>query len=167
MENFIAQFTLSIGTLNQLIALGQLVFAFLLGGVLGLQRERHGKAAGTRTYALVSAGAALFTVGTVLAFHSSTETARMTAQIITGIGFIGAGTILRRDDKIEGITTAAGLWFAAGIGTVVGLELYVLAIGASILSLLVLSIDDDRIPFSQKNITEKTKKPAKKASPSE
>jgi putative Mg2+ transporter-C (MgtC) family protein len=134
---------------SQFNALAALALAFVLGGFLGWQRERHGKAAGTRTYALVSAGAALFTLGVALAFSSSAETARMTSQIITGIGFIGAGTILRRDDKVEGITTAAGLWFAAGIGTVVGLGLYLLAVGATILSFIVLSMDDDLIPFSQ------------------
>lgn len=138
------------GLLSQFNALASLVLAFVLGGLLGWQRERHGKAAGTRTYALVAAGAALFTICVALAFSSSTETARMTSQIITGIGFIGAGTILRRDDKVEGITTAAGLWFAAGIGTSVGLGLYALAIGATVLSFAVLSLDDDAIPFSQR-----------------
>jgi putative Mg2+ transporter-C (MgtC) family protein len=150
MKNFFYFISTHPQLFHQLAALGQLVLAFFLGGVLGLQRERHGKAAGTRTYALVSAGAALFTVCVTLAFSSATETARMTSQIITGIGFIGAGTILRRDDRIEGITTAAGLWFAAGIGVTVGLGLYYLAVGAATLTLLVLSIDDDRIPFSQK-----------------
>lgn len=151
MNIFFPHLTLTAGLVNEFIALGQLILALVLGGILGLQRERLGKAAGTRTYALVSAGATLFTIGVALAFHSATETARMTSQIITGIGFIGAGTILRRNDKIEGITTAAGLWFAAGIGTVIGLGLYALAIGSALLGLAILSISDDHIPFSRRD----------------
>ena len=151
MNIFFPHLTLASGITHEFVALGQLILALVLGGILGLQRERLGKAAGTRTYALVSAGATLFTVAVALAFHTATETARMTSQIITGIGFIGAGTILRRNDKIEGITTAAGLWFAAGIGTAIGLGLYALAIGSALLSFVVLSITDDHIPFSRRN----------------
>lgn len=148
MNDFLLQLS-SLGLNGEVQALGQLVLATLLGGILGLQRERRGKAAGPRTYALVTAGATLFTVAAVLAFHAPTEVGRMASQILIGIGFIGAGTIIRREDHVEGITTAAGLWFSAAIGLAIGLNLILLAVGATLLILLVLSIPDKNIPFSQ------------------
>jgi len=110
--------------------------AMLLGALLGWQRIHWGKSAGPRTYSLVSAGSALFTILSLNAF--APDVARVAAGIVTGIGFLGAGTILRKPDHIEGLTTAAGMWMAAAIGMAVGSGYYVLATITTIISLILL-----------------------------
>ena len=108
----------------------RLLFAVLAGGLIGIERGRHGRAAGLRTHALVCLGAALaaevgiFTT-TALAIHA--DPMRVGAQVISGVGFLGAGTILLRGggSRITGLTTAAGLWTAASIGLAVGVGFYV------------------------------------------
>ena len=101
---------------EQLYYLGQIVLAIVLGGILGWQREVRGKAAGARTYALVTAGAALFTILSAYGFEGSqVDTSRVASQIVIGIGFLGAGTIMQRERHIEGLTTAAGLWMSAAV----------------------------------------------------
>ena len=89
----------------------QTLLSLVLGGLVGWQRERWGKSAGSRTYALVAAGSTLFTILSLNAFSSNPS--QVAAQIVTGIGFLGAGSILHRENKIEGLTTAAGLWIVA------------------------------------------------------
>ena len=112
--------------------------AMLLGAVLGWQRIHWGKSAGPRTYSLVSAGSAMFTILSLNAF--SPDVARVAAGIVTGIGFLGAGTILRKSDHIEGLTTAAGMWMAAAIGMAVGSGYYILATLTTIISLVLLML---------------------------
>lgn len=126
------------------------VLAIILGGILGWQRENWGKSAGPRTYALVAGGSALFTILSVNAFGS--DISRIASQIVVGIGFLGAGTILHKENKVEGLTTAAGLWMVAAIGMAVGVEYYVLA---SVVSLLVLGIFMLEIGEYKKNAAEK------------
>lgn len=116
------------------------VLALFLGGVLGWQRENWGKSAGPRTYALVAGGSALFTIISITAFGS--DMARVAAQIVVGIGFLGAGTILHKENRVEGLTTAAGLWMVAAIGMAVGVRYYILAIAVSVLSLAIFMFDD-------------------------
>ncbi len=129
----------------QLYLLGQLVLAITLGGILGAQREYRGRQAGFRTYALVCAGASLFTAVCVNFFGPTYQaSANVAAQIVTGVGFLGAGMILHKENRIEGLTTAAGLWAVAAIGMVVGVRYFVLAIGATLFIFLVLAIDDRR-----------------------
>lgn len=123
----------------------QLILAAFLGGLIGLEREAMRRAAGLKTYMLVSMGCALFTIASYAGFKefvgvTSFDPSRIAAGILTGIGFIGAGTILRREDKIEGVTTAAGLWVTSAIGIAVGLKLYLIAIFASLFSLFILTI---------------------------
>jgi putative Mg2+ transporter-C (MgtC) family protein len=118
-------------------ALLRVLLAGLLAGLIGLEREREGKPAGIRTYGLVGMGAAMFTTGGALIFGDGDPAARVAAQIVTGIGFIGAGTILHLRSGVVGLTTAAGLWVSAAIGMVVGGGLYILGTGAA-LALLVL-----------------------------
>ena len=125
-----------------LFAIGQIALAVLLGGILGWQRENWGKSAGPRTYALVTAGSTLFTILSLTAF--GTDTARVAAGVVTGIGFLGVGTILHKQNHIEGLTTAAGLWMAAAIGMAVGVQYFILSIASTILMFLVLQIDDHR-----------------------
>lgn len=123
----------------------QLVLATLLGGLVGLEREFSRKEAGLRTYALASLGAAFFTI---IAFESiklfagftGFDPSRIIGQIVLGIGFIGAGSIIHREFHISGLTTAAGLWITAAIGTAVGIKLYMPAIFAAILAILVLAV---------------------------
>jgi len=121
---------------------GQVFVAILLGGLVGLQREKIGKAAGSRTYALVTGGSALFTLLAILSFP--TDAARIIAQIIVGIGFLGAGAILHKDDKISGLTTAAGMWIMAAVGIAVGLGQYFIAFAVSILVVLVLMFNEEK-----------------------
>lgn len=123
----------------------QLVLATLLGGLVGLEREYNKKEAGLRTYALASLGAAFFTI---IAFESvnisatssvAFDSSRIIGQIVLGIGFIGAGSIIYRQFHVEGITTAAGLWITAAIGAAVGVKLYLPAVFVTFLALLVLA----------------------------
>lgn len=136
--------------MQELEWLGQIFMAVILGGILGWQRERWGKSAGPRTYALVTAGATLFTILSLHAFLTN-DNSRVASQIITGIGFLGAGTILHREHRVEGLTTAAGLWASAAIGMTVGVGYYVLAIGATFLMLAVLVLHEDKIKQQFRN----------------
>jgi putative Mg2+ transporter-C (MgtC) family protein len=112
-----------------------------LGIVLGLERQRSNKDAGLRTYALVAAGSALFTVLSIEGFPGS-DTSRVAAQIVTGIGFLGAGLIFRQGATVQGLTTAAGLWSVAAIGMAAGTGLWGLAIVVTVIVLLVLKVSD-------------------------
>lgn len=124
----------------------KLVAALFLGMSLGIERAVVGKTAGMRTYGLVSMGSALFVVIGVLAgggFDSQvamTESLRFTAQVITGIGFIGAGLIFFKDHAVSGVTTAAGIWVASGVGMAIGYGLYGIAILAAVFAFTVFTV---------------------------
>jgi len=124
--------------MEYLIFLGQLVLSMVLGGILGWQRHRTGKSAGIRTFAFVSVGSTLFTLISIS--MQSGDPGRIAAQVLTGIGFIGAGTIIHKKDAVEGLTTAAGLWTVAAIGMAIGIGWIIQAIIASTLMLILLSI---------------------------
>lgn len=126
----------------------RLVVATLLGALIGLERESHGKEAGFRTYALVSLGSALVMIVSVQIFFiykiAATDPSRIAAQVVSGIGFLGAGAIIRSPsggtgrDAVKGLTTAAGIWAASGIGLACGIGLYHSAIITTVLTLVVL-----------------------------
>lgn len=123
----------------------QLLLAAFLGGLIGIEREALRRAAGLKTYILVCMSCALFTIISYVGFKefigtTSFDPSRIAAGILTGIGFIGAGTILRKENKIEGVTTAAGLWTASAIGMAVGLKLYAVAVFAALFSLFILTV---------------------------
>jgi putative Mg2+ transporter-C (MgtC) family protein len=120
----------------------RLTVATALGAVLGSEREARLRPAGTRDLALVALGAALFTIAGIIGFGGGTtsDPARIAAQVVTGIGFIGAGAILRTGLSVRGITTAATLWVAAAVGLAVGCGLYVEAVTAAALTLVVLIV---------------------------
>lgn len=128
--------------------LSRILFAALLGGVLGLERDIHGRGAGLRTHLLVSAGAALFMILSIqiasLEIATSAEATRVTdpgriaAQIVTGIGFLGAGVIIREGFTVRGLTTAACLWVAAAIGMASGIGMYLVAAVTTLLALFAL-----------------------------
>ena len=119
-------------------ALIRIALAGLIAGLIGLERELAGKAAGIRTYGLVGVGAAMFTVTAIYGFGSLDFASRIVGGVITGIGFLGAGAILHTRVHITGLTTAAGLWVAAGIGMAMGSGLYLIGIGAGIVLFLFL-----------------------------
>ncbi|MCL1587785.1 MAG: MgtC/SapB family protein [Actinomycetia bacterium] len=119
----------------------RVLIAAALGVVLGWERQRSNKDAGLRTYAMVAAGSALFTVVSIEGF-SGADTSRVAAQIVTGIGFLGAGLIFRQGYSVQGLTTAAGLWSVAAVGMAVGTGLWGLGIIAAIIMLFVLKVSD-------------------------
>ncbi len=127
---------------NEIYSIGQVFLALILGSILGWQRERWGKSAGPRTFALVCGGSALFTILSLTAFAGFPAT--VASAIVSGIGFLGAGTILHKENRVEGLTTAAGLWMVAAVGMSVGTGRYVTAIVITALSLIVFMIDDRR-----------------------
>ena len=121
----------------------RLLVAVLLGGVLGIERQLHGRWAGVRTHMMVSLGAAIFTIAAITtAPNDSNEVTRVIQGIAAGIGFLGAGTILKLSSEVEvkGLTTASSIWLAAALGTVAGMGEYALAIASGLMSVLVLAI---------------------------
>ena len=130
----------AIGRLLEIAAL--LGAAALFGGIIGLQRERVGKAAGLRTHMLVSLGTAFFVLGASEAGLSDEGMSRVIQGLATGIGFIGGGAILKlsREREIRGLTTAASLWMTTAIGVAAGLGLIWVALLGSVLTLIILSV---------------------------
>ena len=120
----------------------RLLVALILGGIVGVQRERSGKPAGVRTHMLVACGSALFVLGPLEFGMNSEPLSRVIQGLVTGIGFLGAGAILKLEEKreIEGLTTAAGIWMTAGIGLAVGLGRFGLAFVSVAIAWFVLSI---------------------------
>jgi len=125
----------------------QLLLAIFLGGIIGFEREVQKRTAGLRTNSLVCLGATLFTSISLNASYqlsgeisASLDPSRVIAAIVTGVGFIGAGLIIYRGFKVEGITTAAGIWTVAAIGVAIGTELYLVAIFTTFLVLGILNI---------------------------
>lgn len=117
----------------------RLVIAALLGAALGAEREIYQKTAGLRTHTLVAAGAALFTIAGAYAFEGSdVDPTRVAAQVVTGIGFIGAGAMIRTGFTVSGITTAATLWFAAALGLATGFGMYLFAAVALGVALVIM-----------------------------
>jgi putative Mg2+ transporter-C (MgtC) family protein len=123
--------------MNQWVALAQIVLAAVLGAAIGLERELGAQPAGLRTHMLVSLGAAVFTLSGAQLLGS--DPARIAAQVVTGIGFLGGGAILREGANVRGLTTAASLWVTAAIGTAVGLRWWFVGVAATALALLVLA----------------------------
>ena len=120
----------------------RMIGAALLGGVVGIQRERVGKAAGVRTHMLVALGAALFVVAPLQFGMSASDLSRVIQGLTTGIGFIGAGAILKlvAEREIEGLTTAAGIWMTAAVGVAVGLGRLGSAVLSVFLTWIILSV---------------------------
>jgi putative Mg2+ transporter-C (MgtC) family protein len=122
----------------------RLLLSALLGGLIGLEREVHGRPAGFRTHLLVTLGSALFVLTSIHFYRTfgnfsgqfpvGTDPARIAAQVVTGIGFLGAGAIIREKASIRGLTTAACLWVAAAVGVAVGVGMYLTGIMVTILS---------------------------------
>lgn len=123
------------------VLITRLVIAGLLGGIIGVEREFRAKEAGVRTHFIVALGSALFMIISQFAFGDKThDVSRVAAQVVSGIGFIGAGVIIFQRNVIRGVTTAAGLWVAAAIGMAAGDGMYSVAIAATILTLSCLEM---------------------------
>lgn len=117
----------------------RLLLAAALGAIIGYQRERSGKPAGLRTHILICIGSALFTIGSLYGFGVTADPARVAAGIVAGIGFLGAGAIMRREEGIvEGLTTAATIWAIAAIGLAAGAGLYLVSTVTAAVVLIVL-----------------------------
>ena len=123
---------------QQFEAIIRLVLAGAIGALIGLEREEKDKPAGARTFGVVAIGACLFTLVGELAMGPGDPSSRLAAQIVTGLGFLGAGTIIQVRNHVVGLTTAAGIWAVAAIGMAFGTGLYVLALGTSLLIVLLL-----------------------------
>ena len=130
------------------LILARLLLALVCGGLIGFEREFRGQSAGMKTLSLVSLGSALITVVSIYGFRdvisatpkSSFDPSRIAAQIVTGVGFLGAGAILLRRDVVRGLTTAASVWLVAGIGLSAGAGLSIEAIAATVIALLALLV---------------------------
>lgn len=125
--------------------IGRLIMATLFGAAIGINRERQGKPAGLRTHALVSLGGALFTViAMLLSADDPSATARILQGVTAGIGFIGAGVIMRRPEihDVQGLTTAAAIWIVSAIGVAVGAGLWRTSLSALALGLFVLIVGE-------------------------
>jgi len=117
------------------------LLAVALGAGIGYQRERAGKVAGMRTHILVSSGAALFTLVSIYGFTGATvDISRVAAGVVVGVGFIGAGVILRgaREEEVAGLTTAATIWVTASIGLAAGAGMYVISVIATAIITVIL-----------------------------
>ncbi len=137
----------------------RLVVATILGGILGFEREISNRPAGLRTHILVTLGSCLIMVLSVYGFEgmgvdgAGGEPARLAAQVVSGIGFLGAGTILREGTNVRGLTTAASIWISGGIGLAAGLGFYFAAFvttGLALFSLLILKTVETRMSKMKK-----------------
>jgi len=164
MDIFWEELTAGIPETRQFIQVVIRLFAaVLLGAIIGLQRERVGKPAGFRTHILVMLGTTVFTLSGSIYGMTTEGISRVLQGIITGIGFIGAGSILKQRDelKIRGLTTAAGIWMTTAVGAAVGLGFLGLAIIATALLLLILKLSDplenDSKKYGQNSANEEQK----------
>ncbi|MCW4014563.1 MAG: MgtC/SapB family protein [Candidatus Bathyarchaeota archaeon] len=133
---------------QQLITVFKLCLATALAAVIGYEREKYSKPAGLRTHMILAIGCTILTVLSFDVFPVPTDNSRIAAAIITGIGFIGAGTVLQTRERIVGLTTAASIWLTASISLSVGTGNYVIAVAGTFLGYLVL----ESKPFQKKNV---------------
>ena len=145
----------------------RIFLAVFVGAIIGYERERRNKPAGFITHTMVCMGACLVSVMQLMIFDNMTElamnepalrevikidTGRIIAQVISGVGFLGAGTIIQNQDKVSGITTAATLWVSACLGLIIGLGFYEIALASSVLAIFILVI---MTKFERKYINQK------------
>ena len=117
-----------------------LLLSVALGFLIGIERKIRSKEAGIRTHTIVCFGAALMMVVSLYAFNGEADAARVAAQIVSGVGFLGAGMIVYKQHEVRGLTTAAGVWATAGVGMACGAGMYVIAIGATAILILAQCI---------------------------
>jgi putative Mg2+ transporter-C (MgtC) family protein len=127
-------------TLSESELIQRLLLAALLGALLGIERELKQKAAGLRTNILIALGSALFALLSIELAPDGADPTRIVAQVVTGIGFLGAGAIMRTDSGVQGLTTAATVWVNAAVGVAAGGGQYHLAFSATAVTLVVLFV---------------------------
>lgn len=120
--------------------LARMCVAFLAGALIGMERERHQRPAGLRTHMLVALASALFAMISIVAAGDRSDPGRIAAQVVTGIGFLGAGTIMRHGSTIKGLTTAASLWTAAALGLAAGFGWHLAAAVGALLAFATLTL---------------------------
>jgi putative Mg2+ transporter-C (MgtC) family protein len=145
----------------ELIIVSKLIISFFLGAFIGFDRERHGRDAGIRTYAAVCIGATLFTAITAHLVNNPADTSRVIANIVTGVGFLGAGIIYRNNSvgTSHGLTTAATIWCTSAVGVAVGLNMFIISIVASLALYFLLSLHHQKwyLKWKQKMVHEYVK----------
>jgi putative Mg2+ transporter-C (MgtC) family protein len=128
----------------------RLFLAFMVGALIGAERKIMHKPAGMRTHALVGLGAALFTIVSIYGFlefdgppyyRTNMDPARVAAQIVVGVSFIGGGLIFREENKVKGLTTAASIWLTAALGTAIGVGMYLAVFVATVLGFISLKLN--------------------------
>ena len=124
----------------ELEMLARVFVAALLGGAVGYDRQRLDKPAGLRTHMLVAMGAAIFISSAEMVASNRFDLLRVSAAVATGIGFLGAGAIMRSGAQVTGLTSAAGIWVTAGIGVVIGMGQYILGVGSALLTVIVIAV---------------------------
>jgi len=144
----------------------RLLAAMIFGGIIGIQRERSGKAAGFRTHMMVCLGTSVFVITCASVGMQFDAVSRVIQGLVTGIGFIGAGTILKLEgeEEIKGLTTAAGIWMTAAIGITVGLGAVGVGLISTVLALVILALAQPLEDFFQKRRDAQTKRTSKRAS---
>ncbi|MCA9851107.1 MAG: MgtC/SapB family protein [Dehalococcoidia bacterium] len=130
---------------EELTMLARIGIAALGGAVIGFERRQAGKNAGMRTLMLVSMGAALFTLVSIFGFTGH-DPSRVASGVVAGVGFLGAGAILRDGTSVRGLTTAASVWVAAAVGAAAGTGLYIVAFGTALLAALVMWLWPHDVP---------------------
>lgn len=131
--------------LTSTTAIVRIVLSLVLGSLVGIERKRKGQMAGLRTFSLISMGACIAMMLSIYVSQAAdgqfrSDPARIAAQVISGIGFLGAGTIIQMKGSVRGLTTAAGIWIIAAIGMAVGCGLYLIAVVATLLVLFILTL---------------------------
>ncbi|MCD9087250.1 MgtC/SapB family protein [Stenotrophomonas sp. SY1] len=123
------------------VTASRLLVAIVLGGLLGLERESKRRAAGLKTYILVSVGSALFVLAPLQMGINASDVTRVMQGIVSGIGFLGAGAILKlgTEERIQGLTTAAGIWMTSAIGMAAGMGMHLAAIATTVAALAIVS----------------------------
>jgi putative Mg2+ transporter-C (MgtC) family protein len=143
MDVLLEELTAGLSDMDQIVRMAiRLIAATVLGGIIGFERERIGKAAGLRTHMLTALGSALFVVSAAEAGMSIGDMSRVIQGLATGIGFIGGGAILKlaQEREIEGLTTSAGIWMTAAVGVAVGLGRLWTAVLSMLLGWIILRI---------------------------
>lgn len=127
---------------TELEMLARILFAAVVGAIIGIERRHAARPAGIRTMALVAMGAAVFTVVSIFGFTADgqqfRDPARLAAQVATGVGFIGAGTMIRSGGVVRGLTTASGIWMSAALGVAAGAGMFVVALGGALIAIVIL-----------------------------
>jgi putative Mg2+ transporter-C (MgtC) family protein len=126
------------------VMLGKITLAAFVGGLIGLERDMHGHEAGLRTNMMICISSCLFTILSITAFpvigNGTRDSARVAAQIVVGVGFLGAGTLLQTRNKVHGLTTAATIWLVAALGMAIGTGAYGIAIFTAVLAFTILVV---------------------------